>query len=84
MKGLAKDLYNKGMIKGEIKKYMTLSNQRAGTTKANPKMHNKEMSITIIIRSINSPTERLAEIAEYELEQCVTNLPTYIHDTTQF
>ena len=42
------------------------------------------MPIRPIISSINSPTERLAEIAESELEQWVTNLPTSIQDTTQF
>ena len=44
------------------------------------------MPIRTFISSINSPTERLAEIAEHELEQWVTNLPTChltYRDTTQ-
>ena len=86
VKGLAKRLYNKGMINREIKKYMTLNNPRAGIAKANPTMHKKEIKIRTIIGSINSPTEWLAEINEHELEQWLTNLTTYIllQNTTQF
>ena len=63
---------------------MILSNPRAGIVKANPKIHENEMPIRTFISSINSTTERLAEIAECELEQWVTSLPTYIQDSTQF
>lgn len=32
----------------------------------------------------NTPTERLAEVAEYELNEYVTSSPSYIRDTTDF
>ena len=41
-KDLAKRLYYKGIINGEIRKYMTVSNPRESIAKANPKMHKKK------------------------------------------
>ena len=37
-----------------------------------------------IVNGINTPTEKLAELAEYELNEYVTTSPSYIRDTTDF
>ena len=37
-----------------------------------------------IVSGIDTPTERFAEVAEYELDQYVVESPSYLRDTTDF
>ena len=55
-----------------------------GKAKGNPKMHKDNIPMRTIISSINHPTERVAEVAEQELNEGIENLPSYIKDTTDF
>ena len=72
-------MYNKGMIDAKMKTYMMPSNPHAGKVKGNPKVHKKGTPMRIIVSSINHPTEKIAEVAEKELEEWVEKLPSYMY-----
>jgi hypothetical protein len=67
-----------------MKKYMIPNHTRSGVVKANPKMHKQEMPMRTIVSAIDHPTEKIAEVAERELQEWVEQLPSYIKDTTDF
>ena len=77
-------LRKKNYITDDIKRYMLPRNVSQGSVKGNPKMHNENAPLRLIISGINHPTENIAEFAEKELEQHVRTLPSYIQDTTDF
>ncbi len=58
-----------GFISKDMKQYLLPSNVRAGKVKRNPKMHKNDGRIRLIIASNNHPTEKMAEVAERELEE---------------
>ena len=86
VKRIVKDLYHQGLIDEQIKNYIMPNtyHTRKGIVKANPKVHKKNIPYRTIVSTINHPTQRLAEVAEKELEEHVTNLPSHIKDTTDF
>ena len=81
---IVKDMHKNGIIDDDLKKYMTPNLSRPGNVKANPKVHKEGHPIRTIISGINHPTEKMAEIAEHELDEWVGKLPTYVKDTTHF
>ena len=84
VKKLVKNLHSNGHIDDKTKKYMLPTNPRYGKVTANPKVHKKDNPIRTIISTINSPTEKLAEVAESEVNEWVESLDTYVKDTTHF
>ena len=70
-------MHQKGWIDSKLKKHVLPTNTRSGRVKGNPKMHKKNIPLCTIISRIDHPTERLAEVAEKELNEWVSGLPTY-------
>ena len=54
--------------------------------KGNKKLHisNAPFRTTCIVSGINTSTEKLADMAEYEVQQYVLGSPSYIRDTIDF
>ena len=73
---IVKEMHKNGIIDDNLKKYMTPTLSRPGSVKANPKVHKEGHPIRTIISGINHPTEKMAEIAEHELDEWVGKLPT--------
>ena len=84
VKKLVKNLHCNGHIDDKTKKYMLPTNPGYGKVKVNPKVHKTDNPIRTIISTINSPTEKLTEVAESELSEWVESLDTYVKDTTHF
>ena len=57
---------------------------KAGSLKGNPKLHKNNAPMRTIVNGMNTATEKLAELAEYELNEYVITSPSYIRDTTDF
>ena len=81
---IVKRLHQSGMIDDELKQYMMPNNINQGRVKANPKILKQNNPIRTIISTVNHPTEKMAEVAEHELDEWVKQLPMYIKDTTDF
>ncbi|XP_070549747.1 uncharacterized protein [Ptychodera flava] len=81
---LVEKMYRNGHIDKETRNYMKVKNTNPGKVKANPKMHKPGHPIRTIISGIGHATEPLAEFAEQELEENVTQLNSYIRDTPHF
>ena len=81
---IVKGLHRQGAINEKQMKYMTPSFSKGGIVKGNPKVHKQEMPMRTIVSTINHPTEKIAEVAEQELNEWVSKLPSYIKDTTDF
>ena len=64
-----------------MKNYMLPKNPRPGKVKGSSKVHKADVPYRIII---GHATEKIAEIAEKELNQHVKSLPSYIQDTFDF
>ena len=60
-------MYREMAITKEMKQYLTFVHSIAGTLKSNPQLHKAGSSFRTILNGINTPTEKLAEVAEYEL-----------------
>ena len=50
----------------------------------NPKIHRARVPMRTIICEIGTATEKLAKVAEVELDQFVVESPRYIRDITNF
>ena len=57
---------------------------RRGSFKGNPKLHKPNAPFRTIVDSKGTPTEKLAEVAENELNDFVETSPSYIRDTPDF
>ncbi|WP_435329604.1 hypothetical protein, partial [Klebsiella pneumoniae] len=79
-----KEMFRKGYISQELKSYLTPKYPKPGKVKGNPKMHKAGYPNRVIVNGIGTCTERMAEVAEKELEEYVTTSPSYIQDTTDF
>ena len=77
-------MYKKGHISSEMRRYMIPKTAKSGRLKGNPKLHKKGNPMRTIVSGIGTPTEQMAEVAEKELEEYVTQSPSYIQDTTDF
>ena len=53
-------------------------------SQGNPKLHKDHKPYRAIVNNIGTPTEKMAEIAEKELNEYVESTPSYLKDTTDF
>ena len=67
-----------------MKKYLVPKFAKPGRLKGNPKLHKKKRPLRTIVNGIGTPTEKMAEVAEYQLNEYVEQSPSYIKDTTDF
>ena len=84
VKKLANRMYREGAVSKEMQQYLVPKYAKSGRLKGNPKLHKEGAPYRTIVSGIGTPTERLAELAEYELEEFVTQSPSYLRDTTDF
>ena len=84
VKKLVNKMYKEGVINKDLQQYLTPKYPKNGKLKGNPKLHKNGAPFRTIVSGVNTPTERMAEVAEYELNDFVINSPTYIKDTTDF
>ena len=76
VKKLVKEMHSQGGIDDKLRQYMMPGSVQEGKVKANPKIHKPGARIRTIISSIDHPTEKMAEVAENQLEEWVTGLPS--------
>ena len=81
---LVNRMHKEGVIGKELKHYLIPKRPSAGKLKGNPKLHKDGAPLRTIVSGINTPTERLAELTEHELNEYVESSPSYIRDTTDF
>ena len=81
---IVKQLFNQGIIDEKVKNYMMPLNTQPGVVKANPKVHKQDMPMRTIVSTKQHPTTQIAEVAEHELGEYVSKLPSYVKDTTDF
>ena len=81
---LANKMLRDGEISQDMHQYLVPWYPKAGSLKGNPKIHKSGALMRTIVSGIDTPTERFAEVAEYELEQYVVESPSYLRDTTDF
>jgi hypothetical protein len=81
---IAKELCRKGHIDSDLKKYLVPKYSRSGKLKGNPKLHKPGNPYRHIVSGVGTATERMAEVAEKELEQFVVESESYVKDTTDF
>ena len=84
IKKLVDKMHKEGVITKEMKQYLMPKYATAGKLKGNPKIHKKDIPYRTIVSGINTPTERIAELVEHELNQYVESSPSYIQDTNDF
>ncbi|XP_045208770.2 uncharacterized protein LOC123560670 [Mercenaria mercenaria] len=84
VKQLVNKMYREGAISKEMQAYLIPRYPRSGKLNGNPKLHKPGAPLRTIVNGINTPTEKLAEVAEYELNEYVTQSPSYLRDTTDF
>ena len=76
-------MYKQGTISSELRQYLLPSTCHPGRLKYFVKIHKAGNPMRSIIKGIRTATEKLAEVAEGELEEFVVRSPNYIRDTTQ-
>ncbi len=84
VKQLANKLFKNGIISKKLQQYLIPKYPSRGKLKGNPKIHKKGNPYRTIVNGIGTSTERMAEVAEKELETYVIETPSYIRDTTAF
>ena len=84
VKRLVNRMAKDGVISKEMQQYLIPKHSKAGKLKGNPKIHKESAPYRAIVSGIGTPTEKLAEVAEYELEEFVIQTPSYLRDTTDF
>ncbi|MES9884726.1 MAG: GIY-YIG nuclease family protein [Sedimenticola sp.] len=81
---LVNRMYKEGSINSDVRHYLLPSTVQPGQLKGNPKIHKSGNPLRTIVSGIGTPTEKIAEVAEKELNEYVVNSPSYIRDTTDF
>ncbi|CAG2211803.1 unnamed protein product [Mytilus edulis] len=84
VKSLVNRMKKEGSISGEMKTYLIPKHPHPAKLKGNPKIHKQNKPYRTIVNGIGTATEKIAEIAEKELDNYVINSPSYIRDTTDF
>ncbi|MCG7879722.1 MAG: GIY-YIG nuclease family protein [Candidatus Thiodiazotropha endolucinida] len=84
LKKHVQQMYKRGSISNEMKSYLVPSDVRQGKVQGNPKIHKDGNPLRTIVNGRGHPTERVAELVEFELQEHVEGLPSYIKDTTHF
>ncbi len=80
-----KIMAGQGFISKDMKQYLMPGNVRAGKVKGNWIMYKKrDYPMRLIIARNNHPAETMVIVAERELEEHVSNQPSYICDTPNF
>ena len=77
-------MFKNAHINNDMKKHLTQKLIKPGQLNGNPKLHKKGRPLRTIVNGIGTPTERMAEVAEKQLEEYVVNSPSYIRDKTDF
>ena len=77
-------MFKEGVINKDLQQYLIPKYPKNGKLKGNPKLHKDGAPFRTIVSGVNTQTERMAEVAEHELNDYVINSPTYIRDTTDF
>ena len=84
VKKLVNKMFKEGVINKDLQQYLIPKYPKNGKLKGNPKLHKDGAPFRTIVSGVNTPTERMAEVVEHELNDYVINSPTYIRDTTDF
>ena len=84
VKKLVNRMHRDGVITKDMKQYLTFVNPKAGSLKGNPKLHKSGAPFRTIFSGINTPTEKMAKVVEYELQEYVLGSWSYIRDPTDF
>ena len=84
VKKLVNRMYREGAISKDMQQYLIPRYPRAGELKGNTKLHKQGAPMRTIVNGINTATERLAEVAEHELNEFAKSSPSDIQDTTDF
>ena len=84
VKKVANKMEKDGTIDPGMRKYLVPKYTRNGKLKGNPKLHKDHKPYRAIVNNIGTPTEKMAEIAEKELNEYVKSTPSYLKDTTDF
>ena len=81
---MADRLLKGGYIGKHLHSYLIPIHPTPGYLQGNPKFHKEGYPLRVIISGRGHPTERIAELAEKQLESHVVNQPSFIRDTTNF
>ncbi|XP_053403160.1 uncharacterized protein LOC128558275 [Mercenaria mercenaria] len=84
VKKITNKMCRDGLISKKLKDYLIQKHPVIGKLKGNPKIHKRENPYRTIVSGIGTATERMAEVAEKELNEYVENSPSYLKDTTDF
>ena len=84
VKKFVNKMFKEGVINKDLQQYLIPKYPKNGKLKGNPKLHKDGAPFRTIVSGVNTPIERMAEVAEHELNEYVINSPTYIRDTTDF
>ena len=84
VKVAANKMYKSGWVSKELRNYLIPKQSVRGKLRGNPKLHKANNPYRTIVNGIGTPTERMAEIAEKELNEYVEGTPSYIRDTNDF
>ena len=84
VKRLVSKMNRDGAISDELKQFLLPRYIQKVKLKGNPKLHKQNAPYRTIVSGIDTPTEKLAEVAEHELYEFVEKSSSYIRDTTDF
>lgn len=84
VKKLVHEMEKKGDISKDLASFLIPKYPKPGKLKGNPKIHKKDVPMRTIVSGVDTATEKIAELAEYELRHFVEESPSYIRDTTDF
>jgi hypothetical protein len=84
VRSLVNKMHRDGAISKGLKQYLIPRYPAAGKLKGNPKLHKPGNPYRVIVSGVNSATEKIAEVAEHELNEYVVKSPSYLKDTTDF
>ena len=84
VKKFVNKMFKEGVINKDLQQYLIPKYPKNGKLKGNPKLHKDGAPFRTIVSGVNTPIERMVEVAEHELNDYVINSPTYIRDTTDF
>ena len=84
VKSLVQRLHRQGTISADMKKYLVPRYAESGKLKGNPKIHKTNAPMRTIVSGMNTATEKLAELAEHELDEYVRLSDSFVRDTTDF
>ena len=84
VKELVKDMFRRGLLDKHTKNYLIPHQPRAARFYFFPKIHKPGNPGHPIVFSNGVPTENISAFMDYHLCPLVTNIPSYIQDTTDF